>query len=121
MKRKLLSLLLFLLILPFHPLLTTFSMELFLTSVTNLPATKVNAIKAIALPQSELLVATDKGVYSTTDRGETWNPMQKGLPEGEVIQVHYQSDPLLILASVKGFGIWKWQPTGNNWVTFNNN
>ena len=121
MKRKLLSLLLFLLILPFHSLLTTFSMELFLTSVTNLPATKVNAIKAIALPQSELLVATDKGVYSTTDRGETWNPMQKGLPEGEVIQVHYQSDPLLILASVKGFGIWKWQPTGKNWVSFNSN
>lgn len=96
--------------------------ELFIQPVTNLstPLT-IHQIIQTGDSGSTLLVASDQGVFATDDRGENWIKWDKGLPTGEVLQLLYQSQPLLILASVKNYGVWKWQPAGKNWVSFNSN
>ncbi len=122
MKRSLVLSFLILLSMLFSFLIPSFSAEeINIQPVTNLPVLKINDIQTIQNTKSELVIATEDGIYSTSDRGESWIQLNRGLPNGEVLQLHYQEEPFLFLASVKNAGIWKWQPAGKNWVSFNTN
>lgn len=122
MKRTIVWIILLLVCLSVNQVTFSFSSDIpLIEPISNLSVTKVNDVEFIPISQPEIIVATDQGVFSTSDRGETWTHLNKGLPTGEVISLHSQMEPFLLLASVKGFGVWKWQPTGKNWVSFNTN
>ncbi|MCB9465884.1 MAG: hypothetical protein H6682_19490 [Candidatus Eisenbacteria bacterium] len=72
---------------------------------TNLPDVPVNAI---AIPQDHhaVYVATDVGVYSTTNQGDSWEPYGTDLPFAIVTDLEIHEASGVLVASTFGRGAW---------------
>jgi len=56
---------------------------------------------------SALYVATDVGVYTTSNGGAQWRSLGKGLPDAPVDDIQYVSSTNELFAASFGRGMWK--------------
>ncbi|MDA8335297.1 MAG: Ig-like domain-containing protein, partial [Peptococcaceae bacterium] len=68
----------------------------------NLPDAPVNSL---VLDGSSVIVASDVGVFVTTDNGGSWSALGSGLPNTQVVQLVLTSNGVL-LAATHGRGVW---------------
>jgi len=66
--------------------------------------------------KATVYVASEEGVFITQDGGETWRPMNNGLPGLDVRALFINSNGELF-AGTKGYGIYRWK--GNTWNALN--
>ncbi|HKU23487.1 MAG TPA: choice-of-anchor D domain-containing protein [Terriglobales bacterium] len=85
----------------------------------NLPDVPVNDIAVDPDMPNALYVATDIGVFATTDGGTTWAPLGTGLPSVVVLGLKVQHATRVLRAASHGRSAWDLQlpaPTGANLV-----
>jgi photosystem II stability/assembly factor-like uncharacterized protein len=70
----------------------------------NLPAAPVNDL---VVDGAALYVATDVGVYVTSDGGGTWNALGTGLPNLPVDDIELVASTDELYAATFGRGMWK--------------
>ncbi|MDQ3983496.1 MAG: hypothetical protein M3271_12520, partial [Actinomycetota bacterium] len=58
---------------------------------------------------SHVYVGADVGVWRSTDRGMSWNPMQNGLPDAPVFDLQVHPTARLLRASTHGRGMFEWR------------
>jgi hypothetical protein len=71
-----------------------------------LPAEAVNVIREDPLVENILYVGTDRGVYVSTDRGESWSALQGGLPNVPVHDLVVHPRERELVAGTHGRSIW---------------
>jgi photosystem II stability/assembly factor-like uncharacterized protein len=71
-----------------------------------LPAEAVNVIREDPLMEDVLYVGTDRGVYVSTDRGDSWNALQGGLPNVPVHDLVVHPRERELVAGTHGRSIW---------------
>ncbi len=71
-----------------------------------LPAEAVNVIREDPLMENILYVGTDRSVYVSTDRGETWSALQGGLPNVPVHDLVVHPRERELVAGTHGRSIW---------------
>ena len=71
-----------------------------------LPAEAVNVIREDPLMENILYVGTDRGVYVSTDRGDSWNALQGGLPNVPVHDLVVHPRERELVAGTHGRSIW---------------
>lgn len=71
-----------------------------------LPAEAVNVIREDPLVEDVLYVGTDRGVYVSIDRGETWSALQGGLPNVPVHDLVIHPRERELVAGTHGRSIW---------------
>ncbi len=71
-----------------------------------LPAEAVNVIREDPLMEDILYVGTDRGVYVSTDRGESWSALQGGLPNVPVHDLVVHPRERELVAGTHGRSIW---------------
>jgi hypothetical protein len=75
---------------------------------TGLPDVPANAVSLDPLDPNRLLVGTDIGVYDSRNGGETFEPMNNGLPLGCVItDLEVSATPHILTAATYGRGAWR--------------
>jgi hypothetical protein len=78
----------------------------------DLPNVPVFAVRYDRQDASTLYVATEIGLYSTHDGGQTYAPVGQGLPAVPVTDVAIASDGSFIRVSTFGRGVWELDPPG---------
>ncbi len=71
-----------------------------------LPAEAVNVIREDPLMENILYVGTDRSVYVSTDRGDTWSALQGGLPNVPVHDLVVHPRERELVAGTHGRSIW---------------
>ena len=71
-----------------------------------LPAEAVNVIREDPLMEDILYVGTDRGVYVSTDRGDSWTALQGGLPNVPVHDLVVHPRERELVAGTHGRSIW---------------
>ena len=71
-----------------------------------LPAEAVNVIREDPLNENILYVGTDRGVYVSTDRGDSWSALQGGLPNVPVHDLVVHPRERELVAGTHGRSIW---------------
>jgi photosystem II stability/assembly factor-like uncharacterized protein len=71
-----------------------------------LPAEAVNVIREDPLMEDILYVGTDRGVYVSTDRGDSWSALQGGLPNVPVHDLVVHPRERELVAGTHGRSIW---------------
>jgi len=71
-----------------------------------LPAEAVNVIREDPLMENILYVGTDRGVYVSTDRGDSWSALQGGLPNVPVHDLVVHPRERELVAGTHGRSIW---------------
>ncbi len=71
-----------------------------------LPAEAVNVIREDPLMENILYVGTDRGVYVSTDRGDSWTALQGGLPNVAVHDLVVHPRERELVAGTHGRSIW---------------
>ena len=71
-----------------------------------LPAEAVNVIREDPLMENILYVGTDRGVYVSTDRGDSWDALQGGLPNVPVHDLVVHPRERELVAGTHGRSIW---------------
>ena len=71
-----------------------------------LPAEAVNIIREDPLMENILYVGTDRGVYVSTDRGDSWSALQGGLPNVPVHDLVVHPRERELVAGTHGRSIW---------------
>jgi hypothetical protein len=71
-----------------------------------LPAEAVNVIREDPLMENILYVGTDRGVYVSTDRGDSWSALQGGLPNVPVHDLVVHPRERELIAGTHGRSIW---------------
>ncbi len=71
------------------------------------PGIPVNAIAIDPFTTDHIYVATDLGVYLTTDGGSSWNAFNDNLPLVNVQDMHYHTGDSTLRIGTHGRGIWK--------------
>jgi photosystem II stability/assembly factor-like uncharacterized protein len=72
-----------------------------------IPASPVNVIREDSENSDVLYVGTDNGVYVSFDRGESWHPFQKGLPNVAVHDLFVQPKAKHLLVGTHGRSMYK--------------
>jgi photosystem II stability/assembly factor-like uncharacterized protein len=72
----------------------------------NIPNIAANCVSLRTAPVRTLFVATDIGVFSSTDEGTNWISFNSGLPAVEVYDMKYKQNIGLILVATHGRGCW---------------
>jgi photosystem II stability/assembly factor-like uncharacterized protein len=67
--------------------------------------TPVNSVLIDPAHPSNVYIATDTGVFVTTDRGTTWSPHGTGLPRTAIVELKMSEDRRII-AATHGRGAW---------------
>lgn len=74
------------------------------TDITgNLPDAPVNSL---VVAGNTLVAASDVGVFSSSDGGQTWTTLGQGLPNTQVIELKLSPDGQTLFASTHGRGMW---------------
>jgi hypothetical protein len=83
------------------------------TNITgNLKDVPVNSILVDPAASNEVYIATDAGVWLTTDDGSNWVPYGEGLPHSAVVQLKISTTgPRLLVAATHGRGAWVIPPS----------
>ena len=71
-----------------------------------LPAEAINVIREDPLMEDILYVGTDRGVYVSTDRGDSWSALQGGLPNVPVHDLVVHPRERELVAGTHGRSIW---------------
>jgi len=71
--------------------------------------TPVNSVLVDPIHPSNVYIATDTGVFATTDRGASWSPHGVGLPRTAILELK-MSDDRRIIAATHGRGAWVISP-----------
>jgi photosystem II stability/assembly factor-like uncharacterized protein len=71
-----------------------------------LPSEAVNVIREDPLMENILYVGTDRGVYVSTDRGDSWSALQGGLPNVPVHDLVVHPRERELVAGTHGRSIW---------------
>jgi len=71
-----------------------------------LPAEAVNVIREDPLMENILYVGTDRGVYVSTDQGDSWSALQGGLPNVPVHDLVVHPRERELVAGTHGRSIW---------------
>lgn len=78
------------------------------TDITsNLPDIATSAIAVSAASPAHLYVATDLGVFLSTDTGASWNEWNDGLPLVYATDLHYLAADHTVRVATMGRGVWK--------------
>jgi photosystem II stability/assembly factor-like uncharacterized protein len=72
---------------------------------SGLPELPIHAVRYAT--GAHLYVATDRGVYVTSDGGATWALAAPGLPNVPITDLFVSRDGALLRASTSGRGIWE--------------
>jgi hypothetical protein len=64
-------------------------------------------VNAIALAGTKPVVASDLGVFVTSDGGATWLRLGNGLPQAPVLDIRYHKPTQTLHAATFGRGMWK--------------
>jgi hypothetical protein len=77
------------------------------TDITgDLPDVPTNAIAISPFGAGHLYVATDLGVYATTDGGASWNEWNDGMPVAYASDIHYRAEDRTLRVATLGRGAW---------------
>ncbi|MBX7185211.1 MAG: proprotein convertase P-domain-containing protein [Vicinamibacteria bacterium] len=76
-------------------------------SGSGIPDVPVNSIVVDPQDSNRLYVATDIGVYGSTDAGATWNPVGAGLPRVAVFDLAIQNQSRTLRIATHGRGMWE--------------
>ncbi|MEQ6124376.1 glycosyl hydrolase [Pseudotenacibaculum sp. MALMAid0570] len=74
---------------------------------SNIPASPVNVIREDSNNADLLYVGTDNGVYASLDRGKSWFPFQKGLPNVAVHDLVIQPKAKDLIVGTHGRSLYK--------------
>ena len=73
-----------------------------------LPPVPANSVAIDPLDANRVFVGSDIGVYVSTDRGLTFEPLMLGLPPGTVVtDLEVAAEPHLLVAGTYGSGAWR--------------
>lgn len=67
----------------------------------------VNALVLDPGDDAVVLAATDAGVFRSADRGDTWTPVNEGLPNAPVVDLTVDRSRRLLRACLWGRGVWE--------------
>ena len=79
---------------------------------SNIPVGPVNVIIEDPRARNILYVGTDIGVYISTNRGETWEVLGKGMPSTYVHDLKLHPRDLILVAATHGRGMYKMDVRG---------
>ena len=79
------------------------------TSPQRLPDAPANALQIDPAATNTMYVATDVGVYRTTDGGTTWDLFNDGMPNVAVYDLKLHAPTLALRAAAHGRGLWERQ------------
>jgi photosystem II stability/assembly factor-like uncharacterized protein len=76
-------------------------------TTANLPDVPVNAIEADPQAPDRLWVATDIGVFESTDGGGTWSLFGRGLPRALAVDLIFHARLRLLRVGTRSRGVWE--------------
>ncbi|HLX12985.1 MAG TPA: hypothetical protein VKS81_09235, partial [Bacteroidota bacterium] len=79
----------------------------------DLPDVASNAIALRQFSPRMLILATDIGVFTSTNEGTNWTELTQGMPISEVYDVKYNQNAKMILAATHGRGLFTYDLSGD--------
>ena len=73
----------------------------------DLPDVPVNAIEGDPRAPDTVWVATDVGVFRSTDGGASWSPFGQGLPRALAVDLVFHADLRLLRVGTRSRGVWE--------------
>jgi photosystem II stability/assembly factor-like uncharacterized protein len=90
-----------------HVFLSTDQGGTWLDRTSNLPDVPVNAIEADPRAPDTVWVATDIGVFRSTNRGVSWSPFGHGLPRALAVDLVFHPRLRLLRVGTRSRGVWE--------------
>jgi len=74
---------------------------------SNLRDVPVNAIEADPQAEDRIWLATDRGVFQSTDGGGSWSEFGRGLPRALAVDLVFHAELRLLRVGTRSRGAWE--------------